>query len=196
MSDIIIKKSNATTYNPVPYNSQDQDKHPYNNYGGNKPSYQYKKTRVIHLNSAFASSSNVSGTTYYSLTFDIPNFQLYNQTKLKVIGYTSNESSAKIIIIKIGDLLYDANSSYCSDKDAYPVLFISHTGVAGMTNNNQMSLTLLPQQVSRMTLFLSNTLSTRNAGFTISGGGAGNFLISLLFEDDDLIADNSVSQYK
>jgi len=188
--------SNDTKYinNSVPYNPQ--DKRIDNNYGGLIPSYQYKKNRIIWLNSAFASSSNVSGTTYYSLSFDIPSFQLFNQTKLKVISYTSNESSAKIIVIKIDGLLYDANSTYNTDKDAYPVLFVSHTGVASQLNNNQMSLTLLPQQVSRITLYLSNSLSSKNAGFTISGGGAGNFILGLLFEDDDLVIYNSVSQYK
>ena len=196
MTDIINKKANYNTYNSIPFNYQDDNNNYYNNYGGNKPSYQYKKNRIIHLNSAFASSTNVSGTTYYSLTFDIPSFQLFNQTKLKVIGYTSNESSAKIIVIKIDGLLFDANSTYNSDKDSYPTLFVSHTGVASQLNNNQMSLVLLPQQVSTITLYLSNTLSTRNAGFTISGGGAGNFILSLLFEDDDLIKDNAVSQYK
>ena len=184
------------TYNSLPFNNQDQDKHIYNNYGGLKPSYQYKKTRILWLNSAFATSNNSNGTTYYSFSFDIPSFQLFNQTKLKVISYTSNEASTKIIVIKIDGLLYDTNSTYNSDKDAYPTLFVSHTGVASQLNNNQMSLTLLPQQVSNITIHLSNTLSTRNAGFTISGGGNGNFILGLLFEDDDLQITDTVSQYK
>jgi len=182
--------------NSTPYNFQDQNKHPYNNRQGLQPSYQYKKTRILWLNSAFASSNNSDGNTYYNFTFNIPPFQLYNQTKLKVISYTSNESSAKIIVIKIDGLLYDANSTYNSDKDAYPTLFVSHTGVASQLNNNQMSLALLPQQVSNITIHLSNSLSSRNAGFTISGGGAGNFILGLLFEDDELVLDDAVSQYK
>ena len=92
--------------------------------------------------------------------------------------------------------MYDNNSTYNSDKEAYPTLFVGHTGVASQMNNNQYSLTLVPQLVSNITITLSDTLSTRNAGFTISGGGAGNFILGLLFEDMDLEIDNAVSPYK
>jgi hypothetical protein len=91
--------------------------------------------------------------------------------------------------------MYDNNSTYNSDKEAYPTLFVAHTGVASQLNNNQFCLTLVPQLVSNITITLSNSLSTRNAGFSISSG-AGNFIIGLLFEDDDLQIDNAVSPYK
>jgi hypothetical protein len=182
------------SFNPLPYNIQ--DKNPNNNRQGLMPSYQYKKNRILWLNSAFATTSIANGTTYYELSYDVPPFQLYNQTKLKVVSYISNESNAKIIIIKLKNLMYDNNSTYNSDKEAYPTLFVGHTGVASQMNNNQYSLTLVPQLVSNITISLSDTLSTRNAGFTISGGGAGNFILGLLFEDMDLEIDNAVSPYK
>lgn len=183
-------------YKSVSYNSQDQDRDPKNNRQGLLPSYRYKQSRVIWLNSAFASSSNSSGNTYYSFTFEIPPFQLFNQTSLKVISYITNESSAKPIIIKLDGLIYDVNSTWNSDKEAYPTLYVNHTGVASQQFNNQFVMSLLPQQVSRITLYLSNNFSTRNAGFTISGQGAGNFILGLLFEDADLEIDNAVSAYK
>lgn len=183
------------TYNSLGYNSHDLDKHSYNNYGGNKPSYQYKKTRVIHLNTAFATTNVSTGNTYYEFSWDLPQFQLYNNSKLKVISYISNESSAKLIVIKVKDLLIDGNSTYNSDKEAYPTLFINHTGVASQMPNNQYCLTLLPQIINRISITLSNSLNARNAGFSISTNN-GHFVISLLIEDDDLQIDNSVSQYK
>lgn len=184
------------TYQPLPYNSQDQDKHTYNNYMGTKPSYRYKNSKVIWLNSAYRSSDVSSGTTYNEMTWDIPPFQLFNRTKLSVISYTSNESSAKPIIIKIRDLNYDYDSTYSSDKDGTPILFASHTGVASQLNNNQFSLILLPSQINKITLILGNSFTARNNGFTISGGGAGHFILGLLFEDDDLVLDDASSQYK
>lgn len=183
------------TYNSVPYNSQDQDKHSYNNYGGNKPSYQYKKTRLIHLNTAFATTNVSNGNTYYEFSWDLPQFQLYNNSKLRVVSYISNESSAKLIVVKIKDLLIDGNTTYNTDKEAFPTLFINHTGVASQMPNNQFCLTLLPQIINRITITLSNSLNARNAGFTISTNN-GHFVISLLIEDDELIVDNSVSAYK
>lgn len=178
------------------YNQQDQCSKYENNYGGLKPSYRYKQSKIIWLNSAFASSSNSNGTTYFSFTFEIPPFQLYNQTSLKVVSYISNESSAKPIIIKIDGLNYDVNSTWNSDKEAFPTLYVNHTGVESQHYNNQFAMSLLPQQVSRITLYLSNSFSARNAGFTISGGGAGNFIIGLLFEDSDLQIDDASSPYK
>ena len=160
------------------------------------PSYQYKKTRVIHLNTAFATTNVSTGNTYYEFSWDLPQFQIYNNSKLKVISYICNDNNnAKLIVIKIKDLLIDNNSTYNSNKEAFPTLFINHTGVAGQMPNNGFCLTLLPQLINRLTITLSNSLNTRNAGFTISTN-SGHFVISLLIEDDDLVVDDAVSQYK
>lgn len=186
------------TYNATPYNFQDQGKNPNINRGGYLPSFRYKNSRIVWLNSAFRSSSAsiVDGTTHYEHVWDIPSFQLFNRTKLSVVSYTSNESSAKPIIMKLKGLLYDTDSTFNSDNEAFPTLYVSHTGVASNLNNNQFSLLLPPQVVSQIRIALSNNFSTRNAGFTISGGGSGNYIIGLLFEDDDLIIDDASSIYK
>ena len=180
----------------APYNYQDQYKQEINR-GGLKPSYRYKQSRIIWLNSAYTSSSVVSGNTHYEHTWDITPFQLYNRTKLRVVSYTSNESSAKPIIMKIKDLSFDTDSTFSSDKEGFPTLFVAHTAVASQLNNNEFSLILLPQLVSRITIALNNSFTTKNNGFTISAGnGNGNYVLGLLFEDDDLVADDAVSQYK
>jgi len=178
--------------NTIPYNFQDQDKHPYSNRQGIQPSYFYKKPRVIHLNSAVASSSVSNGTTYYEFSWVLPPFQIYNNASLKVVSYVSNESSAKLIVINVKDLLIDTTSTYNSDKEAYPTLYVNHTGVARQMPSNQFAFTLLPQLINRITITLSNSLSCRNSGFTISTNN-GHFMLSLLIEDQDLQLDNAVS---
>lgn len=165
------------------YNYQDSYKNPYNQ----DLTTRYKNSKIVWLNSAFSSSSVSNGNTYFSFNFDIPAFQLFNRTKLSVASYISNESNAKPIIIKIGDIMFDTDSTFNTDREGYPTLFVGHTGVASQLNNNQFSLILPPQQISRISLYLSNSFTTRNAGFSISGAGAGNFIIGLLFEDDDLV---------
>ena len=138
-----------------------------------------------------------NGNTHYEHSWDLPPLQLYNRTKLTVVSYTSNESSAKPIIMKIKDLVYDADSTYNSDKEGTPTLFVAHTAVASQLNDNQFSLILLPQLVSRITIALSNSFTVRNNGFTINNStGAGHYIIGLLFEDEDLIADDASSMYK
>ena len=180
--------------NPLPYNLI--DKNPSVNRQGLLPSYTYKKSRVIWLNSGFNTSTISNGSTFYEISWDISPFQLYNQTKVKVISYISNESTSKPIVIKLKNLQYDTNSTYNTDKEAFPTLFVGHTAVASQLNNDQFSLILLPQLISNITISLSNSFSVRNAGFTISGGGVGHFVLGLLFEDNDLIIDNAVSPYK
>lgn len=183
------------TYQPLPYNIQ--DKNPSVNRGGLKPSYRYKDTKIVWLNSAFNSSQVNNGNTHYEHSWDLPPFQLYNRTKLTVVSYTSNESSAKPIIMKVKDLVYDADSTYNSDKEGTPTLFVAHTAVASQLNDNQFSLILLPQLVSRITIALSNSFTVRNNGFTINNStGAGHYIIGLLFEDEDLVADDASSMYK
>ena len=178
---------------PVAYNIQ--DKNTYSNRGGNNPSYVYKNSRIIWLNSAYNTTQVNNGTTYYEFGFDIPQFQLFNRTKLSVVSYISNEASAKPIIIKLKNTLYDTNSTYNTDKEAYPTLLINHTNVASQVPNTQFQLILLPQLINNITITLSDSFTVRNNGFTISGGGAGHFVLGLLFEDLDLVLDNAVSMY-
>ena len=181
-------------YQPLPYNIQ--DKNPYNNYNAVNPSYQYKKTRIIWLNTAYATSSVSSSTTYYEFSFDIPPFQLYNRTNLKVISFVSNENTTKSCYIKLKNLMYDADSTYCSDKEGFPMLYVSHGGANGFLNNSYYSLALTPQLINNITIKINDSFTSRDTGFTISNQGVGHFIIGLLFEDSDLIADNITSQYK
>ena len=181
--------------NPLPYNIV--DKNDYNNRGGLKPSYQYKNKKLIWLNSYYATSTvNNGGTTYYEFSFDVPQFQLYNQTILRVVSFTSNEATAKPLYLKIKNLMFDNSSSWCNDNEGFPLIFVNHTAVAGMLVNNNISLTLLPQSINNITLKINDSFISKDTGFTISGGGAGHFIIGLLFEDADLVSDNIVSQYK
>lgn len=179
----------------MPYNII--DKNDANNRQGIMPSYQYKKRRIIWLNTYYATTRTPeTGTTYNELSFDIPSFQLYNQTKLSVISHTSNEDAAKPLIIKIKNLLFDTQSTYSNDKEAYPIIYINHLKAVGMLQNDKISLTLLPQLINNITIKLNDNFLLRDNGFTISALGLGHFILGLLFEDDELISDNIVSQYK
>ena len=182
-------------FNAVPYNSTDRNNN-NNNPRGINPSYQYKKKRVIWLNTNYATTNIKSGTTYYEFSFDIPPFHLYNQTKLSVASYISNEDNAKPIIIKVKNLLCDAGSTYSNDKESYPILYVNHQKIAGFLTNDKMSLTLVPQLISNITIKINDSFTARDNGFTIAANGVGHFIICLLLEDEDLIADNIVSPYK
>ena len=183
------------TYNPLPYNIV--DKNDTNNRQGIIPSFQYKKRRVIWLNTAFATSSvNNGSTTYFEFSFDLPPFQLYNQTKLSVISYTANENTSKPMYIKVKNLQFDNSSTWCSDKEAFPMLYVSHGGANGMLPNFQNSFTLVPQMINNIIIKVNDSFTSRDTGFTISAQGVGHFIIGLLFEDQDLVPDNIVSQYK
>ena len=183
------------TYNPLPYNIADKSND--TNPMGIKPSYQYKKKRVLWLNTNYATSSiNNGGTTYYEFSFDVPPFQLYNQTELKVISFIANQDTSSPMYIKIKNLMYDAQSSWCNDKEGFPMLYVSHVGARGMLPNDKISITLVPQMINNITIKVNDSFIARDTGYTIGAGGAGNFIMGLLFEDTDLIADNIVSQYK
>jgi hypothetical protein len=182
------------TYNPLPYNIA--DKNDANNRQGLLPSFQYKKKRVLWLNTAYATSSVNTGTTYFEFSFDVPAFELYNQTKLSVISFTANEHTAKSLYIKVKNLMYDNRSTWCSDKEGFPMLYVCHSGANGMLLNNINSFTLIPQSINNITLKINDSFITRDTGFTISAQGVGHFIIGLLFEDEEMVPDNIVSQYK
>jgi len=188
------------TYQPLPYNILDKSN--FNNRSGILPSYQYKKRRVIWLNTFYATSSVNNGATsgaciFYEFSFDIPPFQLYNKTKLKVISFTENENSSQPMYIKVKNLMYEPDCYWCSDKESFPLLHVSHVGATGMLANNDYSLTLTPQLINNITIKVNDSFINRNTGFSINvTNGTGHFIIGLLFEDDDMIQDNVVSQYK
>jgi hypothetical protein len=187
-------------YNPLPYNIQ--DKNDSINRQGVLPSFQYKKKRIIWLNTFYSTSSVNNGATsgaciFYEFSFDVPPFQLFNRTNIKVISFTSNENTAKPMYIKIKNLQVDADSTWCSDKEGYPMLYVSHLGANGMLINNISSLTLTPQLINNITIKVNDSFISRDTGFSINvTSGAGHFIIGLLFEDDDLIPDNTISPYK
>ena len=183
------------TYNPLPYNIIDKNNDA--NRQGVLPSFQYKKRRVIWLNTKYATSSiNNGSTTYYEFSFDVPPFQLYNQTELKVISFTANQNTSAPMYIKIKNLMYDVSSSWCNDMEGFPMLYVSHVGATGMLPNDKISITLTPQLINNITIKVNDSFIARDTGYTIGAGGGGNFIMGLLFEDADLVADNIVSQYK
>lgn len=182
------------TYNALPYNIQ--DKNTYQNRQGTKDTYTYKKKRVVWLSSAFATSNTSSGTTYYDFSFDVTPFQLYSQTKLSVISFTINQHATQPLYIKVENLLFKGDNYYSSDKEAYPFLFVSHIGATGNQFNNNISLTLVPQLINNITIKVNDSFSNRDTGYTIAAGGGGHFIIGLLFEDEDVVLDNAISQFK
>jgi hypothetical protein len=179
----------------LPYNII--DKNDASNRQGLLPSYQYKKKRIIWLNTFYATSRvPASGTTYRELTFDVPQFQLFNQTKLSVISYVSNEDAVKPLIIKLMNLMHDNQSTYSNDRESYPIIYVNNQKIPGMLMNDKISVILLPQVINNIVIKLNSSFVARDAGFTISAANAGHFILGLLFEDNDLELDNIVSQYK
>jgi hypothetical protein len=182
------------TYNALPYNMV--DKNNYINRQGVQPTYVYKKKRVIWLSSAFATSTVNTGTTYFEFSFDIPQFQLYSQTKLSVISFTVNQHNTQPLYFKVENLQFKGDNYYSSDKEAYPFLFVGHIGATGNQFNNNISLTLIPQSINNITIKVNDSFTNRDTGYTISAGGGGHFIIGLLFEDEDVVIDEAVSQFK
>lgn len=121
------------------------------------------KSLMLWLNSQFYSSSSFINNKFYEMTFDIPQITLFKPTKLKVVSYIHQSISAKQIIIRIKNLLYDGLSSYPLN---YPILYVANTNVESQLKNNEYSLSLLPQTINNITLVLDEQFITNFNGLT------------------------------
>lgn len=181
-------------YDSLPYNII--DKNNFNNRQGLKPSYQIRKKKIIWLNTAFASSNISASNVYYEFTFNTPSIDIFENTKLRVISFVSNENTARPLIIKIKNLLYDYNSTYSADGEGFPILYVSHGGAIGMLLNNEFSLNLQAQTINSIVIKVNDSFTSRDTGYNISSQGVGHFILCLELEYDDLIKDDISSSYK
>lgn len=154
-------------FKPIPY------------YKG--PSYLYKKRRILWLNSSFNSGFTLIDNKVYDVFFDLPPFQIYKNSNLKVLTYIRDSNQARPIVIKLKDLNFKRNSVINTDNEYYPVIYSNHTGVEGMTFTNNPSIILIPQQIPRITLRLDDNYSklgylsyfssvTNGSVFQVDGG--------------------------
>lgn len=135
---------------------------PISNRQGLKPSFIYKeKSIILWLNSQFYTSSQFVNNKFYELSFDIPQITLFNTTKLKVVSYIHQSTSAKQMIIRIKNLLYDG---LCSHPLNHPILYVANTNVESQLENNEYSLSLLPQTINSITLVLDEQFITNFNG--------------------------------
>ena len=127
-----------------------------------EPSYIYKeKSIILWLNSQFYTSSQFVNNKFYELSFDIPQITLFNTTKLKVVSYIHQSTSAKQMIIRLKNLLYDG---LCSHPLNYPILYVANTNVESQLENSEYSLSLLPQTINNLTLVLDDQFITNFNG--------------------------------
>lgn len=134
------------------------------NRQGLKPSFIYKeKSIILWLNSQFYTSSQFVNNKFYEMTFDIPQITLFNTTKLKVVSYIHQSTSAKQMIIRLKNLLYDG---LCSHPLNYPILYVANTNVESQMENGEYSLSLLPQTINNLTLVLDEQFITNFNGLT------------------------------
>jgi len=131
-------------------------------------SYQYKKKRLFFLNSSFNSDFTLIDAKINEINFDISPFQLYKNNSLKVISFIRDHHQSKPIQIKLKDLIYDSRINYNTDKEAFPTIYSSHTGVECMLNNNYNSLTLLPQQITKFNLKVNDNFNQINYNYYFS----------------------------
>ena len=119
------------------------------------------KSLMLWLNSQFYSSSSFINSKFYEMTFDIPQITLFKPTKLKVVSYIHQSTSAKQMIIRIKNLLYDGLSSYPLN---HPILYVANTNVESQLKNSEYSLSLLPQTINSLTLVLDEQFITNFNG--------------------------------
>lgn len=120
-----------------------------------------RKSLMLWLNSQFYSSSSFINNKFYEMTFDIPQITLFKNTKLKVVSYIHQSTSARQMIIRIKNILYDGLSSYPLN---HPILYVANTNVESQLENSDYSLSLLAQTINSITLILDDQFITNFNG--------------------------------
>lgn len=132
----------------------------------------YKKRRLLWLNSSFNNGFNLNDNKIYELFFDLSPFQLYKNTKMKVVSYTRDDNQSKPIVVKLKDVNFQRSSVINTDNEGFPIIYFNHTGVEGITYNYKPTIILTPQQIPRITLRLDDDYNNFNNGLfgTITNG--------------------------
>lgn len=147
------------------------------------------KKKLFWLNTFYRTGAVISGSgagaIYKEVWWDIPPLDIKKKAVLKVVSFTSNEDSAKPMILKLNNILYDNNTSYSSDGDtSTPTIFVNHLKAVGNVYNQGYNLVIVPQVLNRIHIILNNSFIAKNQGFSINdSSGAGHFILGLLIED-------------
>ena len=151
----------------------DYTPHPYNNYQGFKPSYQYKKKRIIWLNSSYGEqllSFNVEAGLYQyqGITFRISQSTLFKKSLLKIVSFTAYTTSFTRFIIKLQNLLFDFESSFLSDRDGRPIIYYGYNNVHSQLGNDKFDLILEPRTINEIPFNYYDLLDKKRITFCIS----------------------------
>jgi len=124
-------------------------------------SLTYKKKRLIWFNSTYNDDFSLVDGKITDITFNISPFQLYKNNDMKVISFIHENKNAKPTIIKLKEPFLNYDTTFNSDKEASPIIYVNHTGHEGMTSQSP-SFNLTSQQIQRFVFKLDESFTSRN----------------------------------
>jgi hypothetical protein len=133
----------------------------------NSKLYKLKTSKMIILNSNYATKIALVNGKNTEFRFNIRNIQIDDYAELKLEGiYATGTLGTSIYTFKSTNLLYNNRSYFNSDNSGYPTIATSYFGTNNMYYKNIGGLMLMPQNIDNITLIITDSLSDINAGIT------------------------------
>lgn len=120
--------------------------------------------RNLWFNSDFHSGFVLNDNQKISeISFDVNPFQIDVNNNLKVITYVRDHHQSRPIQIKLKLPYNQSREVFNDDNEAFPIIYVNHTGVEGMSTYYPYSVVrLVPQQIQRFTFRIDDNYNSLN----------------------------------
>lgn len=120
--------------------------------------------RNLWFNSDFHSGFVLNDNQKISeISFDVNPFQIDVNNNLKVITYVRDHHQSRPIQIKLKLPYNQSREVFNDDNETFPIIYVNHTGVEGMSTYYPYSVVrLVPQQIQRFTFRIDDNYNSLN----------------------------------
>lgn len=149
--------------------------------------YKIRQNKIVYLNTTKATKTT-SGNRYTSFTWFIDPINILDFAVLRIESishHNTGSTNNAIYTFKIDDVLFNARCYYNTDNTAATTIATCNFNGESNINYSSFALTLQPQNLNKITMYISDDVSNYLAGVP----NTYTFIVAVVIEEYDLVYD-------